>query len=238
MLRTFPNFLLGGVIMTLYILNPGIQPLGDFDVLDTDLTSIVGGECMVLDEASRSITSTEKAAADVLDGYIDDQIDIGNTSATRTIARIADTTSETYNVFYLADDGKAGYGVIFGEVIGNPTGLNTSGTNLGPHTAQGSGKVTLWDKAGLYGISLTALTNDVVPNTSGNLYDTPLPGTLLYRAQTTGLLTRATASADKIALFVELTSNGSLVTTPSRLTGATETFDRIKVQYLGATHNA
>lgn len=224
--------------MALFVLNPGLDPLGNFDVLDTDQSSILGGECMVLDEASRTVTSSEKAAADVLDGYIADAIDTGTPTATRTIARIADSTSETTDLFYLADDGIAFYGTLFGVTVGNPVGLNTTGTALGPHSAAGSGKVTLWDKPGMYGVSLTALTSDVVPTSSGNLYDTPLPGTLLYRAQTTGLLTRATASSDKIALFIELAGDGSLVTTPGRLVGASESWDRIVIQYLGAGHNA
>lgn len=228
----------GHIKMALFIYQPGLHPLGEFDMLDTDQSALLGGECMVLDEASRTITSTEKAAADVLDGYIADQVDVGTPTATRVVARIADETNEDQDLFYLADDGLAFYGVMFGEVIGNPTGLNVTGTNLGPSTTAGSGKVTLWDKAGLYGISLTALASDVVPETSGNLYDTPLPGELLYREGSSGKLTRATTSSDKIALFVELSANGSLVTTPARLTGAAETWDRIKVQYLGATHNA
>ena len=142
----------------------------------------------------------------------------------------------------MLDDGVAGYGTAFGTLIGNPLGLSTTvasgGSLIGPHTAQGSGKVTAWHLEGLYGVSLTALAADVVPTASGNLYDTPLPGELLYREATTGKLTRVATSTDKIALFVELSGNGSLVTTPARLVGAAEVFDRIKMQYLGSTHNA
>lgn len=224
--------------MALFLLNPGLNPLGTFDLLDTDQASVLGGEVMVLDEASRTVTSTEKAAHDVFDGYVADAVDTGDPTATRVVARIADEASETYNVFYLADEGTTHYGVMFGSVIGGPAGLGTTGTNLGPHTATGSGKVTLWDKPGLYAVSLDAISADVVPTTSGNLYDTPLPGTVLYRETLTGKLCRATGTSDKVAVFVELTSNGSLVTTPAKLVGASEAFDRIKIQYLGATHNA
>jgi len=214
--------------MALFLLQPGLHPLGDFDLLDTDASSVVGGEVMTLDEASRVNTSTEKAAYDVFDGYVAD----GSSAATRVVARIADETSETYKAFYLSDDGTTHYGVMFGSVIGSPIGLSTTGTNLGPHTTAGSGKVTLWDKPGLYAVSL-----DAVETALSDLTDTPLPGAILYR-YTTGKLTSLADTGDKIALYVEHTSNGSLVNTPGKLVGAAETFDRIKIQYLGATHNA
>ena len=214
--------------MALFLLQAGLQPLGDFDVLDTDLAAVLGGEVMTLDEASRTVTSSEKAAYDVLDGYVAD----GASAATRVVARIADETTEARKAFYLSDEGTTHYGVMFGSVIGGPVGLATTGTNLGPHTGTGSGKVTLWDKPGLYAVSL-----DAVESALSDLTDTPLPGALLYR-YTTGKLTSLADTGDKVALYVEHTSNGSLVNTPGKLVGAAETFDRIKIQYLGATHNA
>ena len=227
--------------MALFLLQSGIQPLGQYDFLDTDLASLTGGQIGTLDEASRTITATEKAAQDALDGYVADLVDVGTPGASRPVLRLADTSSESTDLFYLLDDGQAFYGTLFGELIGTPVGLATTtssgGSLLGPNTAAGSGKVTAWDKPGLYAVSTDSLDSDVVP-TTGNLNDTPLPGELLYRGSTTGQLTRATTSSDKIALFVELSGNGSLVTTPGRLVGAAESFDRIKIQYLGATHNA
>ena len=222
--------------MALYILNPGATPLGDFDVLDTDAGNILGGEIMVMDETSRTRTSTERAASDVYDGYVADLVDVGTPAASRTVARIADEVSETFNVFFLADEGTAGYGTLFGSLVGQTCGLVNATTGLGPHTTAGSGKVTLWDKPGLYAVSVDAVDALLDP-TDGNLNDTPLPGTVLYRS-TAGLLTTATTSADKIGAFVELSSNGSLVTTPGRLVGAAESFDRVKFMYFGAYHNA
>lgn len=214
--------------MALFLLQPGQQPLGDFDCLDTDQASILGGEVMTLDKATRTVTAAEKAAYDVLDGYVAD----GANAAQRVVARIADEASETRKAFYLSDDGTTHYGVMFGSVIGGPVGLATTGTNLGPHTTTGSGKVTLWDKPGLYAVSL-----DAVEVALSDLNDTPLPGDVLYR-YTSGKLTSLADTGDKVAMYVEHTSNGSLVTTPARLVSATETFDRIKIQYLGAGHNA
>lgn len=215
--------------MALYLLQPGLNPLGDFDFDEVDLPNVVGGDLGTLDEAARANTLTEKAAADVFDGYVAD----GSSVATRPILRLADSASETRKLFYLLDDGKAGYGVMFGSVIGTPVGLSTTGTNLGPHTAAGSGKVTAWDKPGLYAVSRDAVLADL-----SDLTDTPLPGALLYRGPTSAKLSSLADTGDKVAMFVEMASNGSLVTTPGRLVGASESFDRIVIQYLGATHNA
>lgn len=229
--------------MALYLLQPGVQPLGQYDFLDTDLNQVLGGEVGVLDEAARVNSATEKAAQDALDGYVADEVDTGTPDASRAILRLADEAVESVKVFYLLDDGQAGYGTMFGTLIGTPVGLATTvasgGTNLGYHTAAGSGKVTAWDKPGMYAVSGDAVGGNLNPN-AGNLNDTPAPGALLYREASTGKLTEAAASGDKVALFVELsgTGGGSLVNTPAELVGATPVFDRLKVQYLGATHNA
>ena len=55
--------------MALYPVQPGIQPLGLFDVLDTELATIKGGEVMTLGSAATTNSETETAAPDVLDGY-------------------------------------------------------------------------------------------------------------------------------------------------------------------------
>ncbi len=228
--------------MALFILQPGLQPLGQYDFDDTDLPNVVGGDLGVWDEQARTNSTSVKAAADTADGYIADLVDVGTATATRPMLRLADTATETYKFFCLLDDGTASYyGTIFGKLLGGPVGLATSvqgSTTLGHHTAIGSGKVTAWEKPGLYGVSLDALDTDVVPTASGNLYDTPLPGELLYRGSTTAKLTRATTSGDKVAMFVELSGTRALVTTPARLVGASEVFDRIVINYLGAVFNA
>jgi hypothetical protein len=221
--------------MTLYLLEPGLQPLGQFDFLDTDLPNVLGGDFGVWAEASRTLTSTEKAAQDVLDGYVADQVDAGDPTASRPVLQLADG-SDGAVARYLLDDGTAGYGTLFGSLIGNPVGLEVTGTALGPHTAQASGKVTAWDKPGLYAVSTDALDSDVLGG--ANLNDTPLPGESLYCGAATAQLTRVDGGLGyKVAVFVELRGSGSLVTTPGRLVGATEAFDRIVIQYLGAMHS-
>ena len=127
--------------MALFLLQSGIQPLGQYDFLDTDLASLTGGQIGTLDEASRTITATEKAAQDALDGYVADLVDVGTTGASRPVLRLADTSSESTDILYLLDDGQAFYGTLFGELIGTPVGLATTtssgGSLLGPNTAAG-----------------------------------------------------------------------------------------------------
>lgn len=221
--------------MALFLLQPGLQPLGQFDYLDTDLANVLGGDLSVWSEASRTNTTTEKAAQDVLDGYVADLIDAGDSTASRPVLQLGDG-SDGVVAHYLNDDGQANYGTLFGSLIGNPVGLTVTGTALGPHTAEASGKVTVYDKVGLYAVSTAALDSDVFP-TTGNLNDTPLPGEVLYRGSATAQLTRVAATGQQAALFIEMRGNGSLVNTPGSLVGAAEAFDRAVIQFLGATHN-
>lgn len=232
--------------MALFIYQPGVHPLGQFDFLDTDLSSVLGGELGTWDIASRTVSSTEKAAADVLDGYVSPDIDTGDPTAYRPVLRLANHgSSDGYKMFYLLDDGQENYGTLFGDTIGTPVGLLTTATSLGPHTAAASGKVTAWDKPGLYGVTLDAVhsgDSGVPQSGMASGADTPLPGELLYRHSTNAKLARAASTGvtasdrngNKIAVFVEMGVLPSLVNTPGRLVGATVTYDRITIQYLGA----
>lgn len=228
--------------MALYVLQPGAVALGQFDFLDTDLTNVVGGQIGVFTETTRVNTSTETAAYDVFDGYVADAVDTGTPTASRPVLRLADNGSgDRAQPHYLLDDGnEAAYGSLYGATT---TMYNVTGTRLGPHSATASGKVTAWASAGTFEVSLTALDSDVIPVSTGtgtdpNLYDTPLPGATLYRGDATAQLTRVTTSSDEIAAFIELKDGGgSLVTTPGRLVGAAESFDRITIHYFGAQHN-
>lgn len=223
--------------MALYILQPGLQPLGQFDFLDTDMASVLGGDFGVFAEtAGRANTAAERAAQDVFDGYVADLVSSGTPDASRPLLQLADGADGAV-ARYLLDDGILNYGTLFGSVLAGPVGLETTGTALGPHSATGSGKVTAWGSPGMYAVSTDALDDDVL-GVGGNLNDTPLPGESLYCGSGTAQLTRTDAGAGyKVAVFVELRGNGSLVTTPARLVGATEAFDRIVIQYLGAMHS-
>jgi hypothetical protein len=56
--------------MTLYIYQPGVQPLGQFDCADAYLAGLKGGEVGTLTAVARVNSASEKAAYDVLDGYV------------------------------------------------------------------------------------------------------------------------------------------------------------------------
>ena len=105
--------------MALYVLQPGLTPLGQFDFLDTDLANVLGGDLGVWAEASRTITTTEKAAQDVLDGYVADQVDAGSPTASRPVLQLGDGT-DGITAHYLLDDGSLNYGTLFGSLINSP----------------------------------------------------------------------------------------------------------------------
>jgi hypothetical protein len=203
--------------MTLYIYQPGVQPLGQFDVVDAYLDVIKGGEVGTITAVDRVNTASQKAAFDVLDGYVGlakrAAVWLGLNAASRPL--------------WLLDEGTNGYGTLFGKVIGTPAGLATTGTNLGPHTAAASGKVTCWDKPGLYAVS-----TDAVSQAANGLVVTNvalLPGTrVTYTAA--GLLTAygATGSLDTVVgTLIEFETSPFLVTTPASLVGAAAAYNRV-----------
>jgi len=221
--------------MALKLLQPGGPPLGQFDMLDTD-TAILGGEIGTLSSAARANSTTEKAAADVLDGYVNDAGTLKRAVVTRTLA------NDNVRPLWLLDEGTKNYGTLFGVTIGVPAGLGTgfasgvySGTPLGPHTGAASGKVTCWDKPGVYGVTLdaadTAAANGLTPTNT-----TLTPGSALY-ATATGLLTPTVAktpggAGPVVARFVEFeTTEVSLVRTPPSLVGASEQIEHAVISY-------
>jgi hypothetical protein len=215
--------------MALKVLQPGLMPLGQFDVADSD-PQILGGEIGTLTALDRVISAGEKAASDVLDGYT-------NISANKRAAITSTLSGNGMRPLWLLDEGTKGYGTLFGQVIGTPAGLSTTGTNLGPHTAAASGKVTAWDKPGIYAVSLDAV--DTHPTLGLLPTNTILaPGVPIF-PQATGKLT-PTASraaggaigADIVARFVEFeTTAVSLVRTPASLVGAAEVFEHVVISY-------
>lgn len=189
------------------------QPLGQFDGLDSQFMSLKGGEVVTL--VSSLLTALDKAAADALDGYT-------YPSAVRRRPLVTSTLSSGNRPLMLADDGIAGYGTLFGSVIGTVCGVSSTATVLGPHSAAGSGKVTCWATQGVFGVSLDSMDTTAATGvtTSNTTLDT---GSALY-ATSAGLIT-ANSSASfqsgiKIGTFIDFVSKSSLVTTSSSMTSA------------------
>lgn len=204
--------------MALYIYQPGIQPVGNIDLIDG--YALKGGELGTLFQAPRTNSLSEKAAADVLDGY--------NYAMTRT-GIAPSILSSSVRPLWLLDEGIAGYGTLFGSVIGTVAGLG-AGSVLGPATYAGSGKATAWDKPGVYAISLdavdqTAQTGITMTNAS------MLPGVAL-KPMADGVLTQNTSPVNvTVARFMDFETSPSLVTTPASLVGATEVAVRVVISY-------
>jgi len=210
--------------MALYPAQPGLNPLGQFDVLDEYQSGISGGEVGTVFGASRTVSSTERASYDALDGY-------SNVTDLQRAAVANSITGSGVRPIWLLDAGTTGYGTLFGQVIGTPAGLRTTGTNLGPHTAAASGKVTCWNKPGLYEISVDAVdtTADGLVLTNANAD----PGSALdcEADGTVTLGTAGTAVGITIGYFMEFVTSPFLVTTPPSLVGATEAATRVVVDF-------
>jgi len=211
--------------MALKLLQAGIQPIGQFDGYDADYLTIKGGEIgrlFAVPYVYPQTSTSDKAAADVYQGT-------SNNGANRVcVSHTLTATSGTYRPLFLLDEGTVGYGTMFGTLVGgvvgnvvpNPGNL-TGATVLGPSTAYGSGKVTCWDKPGLYAVTLDAVASSVVTSAAVN------PGDAIY-ANTNGQLSLTSGEAFDtsgtptiVGRFVEFSSNGSFVTTPTMFVDGT-----------------
>jgi len=239
--------------MSLKLLQPGIQPLGQFDGLDSDVLTLKGGEVVSFASTQTSgqpgvtTASLDKAAYDSFDGYVNGGSNVfyrpvvtrlwngtnlpadGYTAVTAS----APVGAATGRPLMLADDGITGYGTLFGTVVGGTVGQVSYGPNsvvasanlLGPHTATGSGKVTCWDKPGLYAVSLdavdtTASTGLVPTNVTTATVGVALGFTSLGLLTPSGSAQDITHGLVSVGHFVEFNTNGSLVTTPNFLVAA------------------
>jgi len=220
--------------MSLKLLQPGCQPLGQFDGVDSEVLTFKGGEvctfAYVTTSGQPGVTTPglDQSAYDGFDGYINASGVLKRPAITKTFA----ATSMTKRPLMLADDGITGYGTLFGSVVGGTIGQQVNGPNtftgaiLGPHTATGSGKMTCWDKPGLYAVSLDAV--DTTASTGLQPTNTSLVGGDPLGFTIAGLLTpSATGSpvtnggvAVNVGHLVEFNTNGSLVTTPNYLVAA------------------
>ena len=206
--------------MSLRPLN-AFNPLGQFDVHDTEAASFLGGEVCtfmgVTTNPQPGVTGSglDLGAYDVFDGYV----------STSTPALTRPTVTKTFvagtpRPLMLADEGILGYGTILGSVIGGTTGQGGA-VAVGPSSLTGSGKITCWANAGIFAISL-----DAVDSTSGATALVPTNTALTVGAAlgftATGLLTMKSngEGTQSVGNLIEFATNGSLVNTPNYLTQA------------------
>jgi len=207
--------------MALRLEQPGIQPLGQFDGYDDQIATILGGEVGAIVGILVSNPDLAASDADGSDGYIGAPPLQRRTIITRNLV-----ASNINRPLGLLDDGTStgfsstGYGTLLGVVVGGTAGRQSvGGVVLGPPTALGSGKITFWDKPGLYATTLDAVDRDPVDGLlPSNLSLTV--GSPLF-ATDTGLLTPDAAESFEVGLvlarFLEFMTDGSLVNTPVSL---------------------
>lgn len=220
--------------MALKLLQPGIQPLGQFDGLDSDVLTLKGGEVVSFASVTTSgqpgVTTggLDQAAYDAFDGYVNTSGTLKRPAVSRLFDGSTSLTSASRPLM-LSDDGIQGYGTLFGAVVGGTVGQQVNGPNtftgavLGPHTSTGSGKTTCWDKPGLYAVSLDA--TDTTASTGLQPTNTTLTVGNALTFTNKGLLTphgsaQALGGAPDVGYLVEFNTNQSLVTTPNYLVAA------------------
>jgi len=176
--------------MALLMVQEGVQPAGQYDNLDGYAPA--GGEVYVLYSKG---------------------VDAGGF---QVVAARPAVTGDA-NAFYLVDDGLTGYGVLFGNTVtrtatGFASGAD-NGARLGPSTHAASGKLTLWDKPGLYAVTLDALKD------SEASLKAALPGAALTCESGTGKLKLGTMGAGAaLASVVAFKVDEALVTTGGSVT--------------------
>jgi hypothetical protein len=206
--------------MALKLLNPGLRPLGMFDLDDLDAGALQGGEYVELKQ--EAAVGAEGYAADV-EALADADGIVNFVRSSRAAGAISNPLGG------LADEGDAGdYGTLFGQLIGSNAGRATTVSGavvLGPETDRASGKVTVWAQAGLYGVTDGADTLGTAdPDTNASL------GAMV----TTGLLDAiATTGNSQVAIYIGAMADTSLVSTSSVAAGGAAQTEYHAVFYLG-----
>lgn len=216
--------------MALKLLNPGLRPLGQFDLND-QAVALGGGEYVELQiDMLPNANVIEGYAADVgaMLGGANGQI-VNFTPDSRTAGRLGG----------LADEGRSEYGTLFGSQIGGNVGRQTQFANgaavvVGPSTDAASGKVTVFHQPGLYGVNGGQLDQDstlAAPQAANTAVVAVGAGT----GATDGDLTigGGGAGGNTVAIYVAPTTDTSLVSTTSRAVGDGGILEFHAVYYLG-----
>lgn len=219
--------------MALHILQPGLRPIGQFDLKAGQ--TVTGGEIGIFEADTGTGTTAEDVAAADATGvgpYSNSDKLMIKLGAPVGITENTAQQYETYGLRFLLDEGTEGYGTLFGSAIGGTAGQGlTWGTSssgavvaMGPASHFASGKVTCWHAPGLYAVSGTAAAG--IENATVNA--------ALYAASSTGKLTTASGSnGDAVALMVGNMFDDSLVSTSLAAAGGTATATKHAIYFLG-----
>ncbi len=178
--------------MALLLAQAGLNPAGQFDLKNDN--TIVGGEIGVFES-------------------------LGVDSEGFQVIAARKATTDDVGPYFLMDDGIAGYGAGFGGIIvRSSSGLidgADSRVRLGPASYEASGKVTLWDKPGIYAITLDALADDEATLKAA------APGTgMTFNSD--GKLLLGNISPTPVAYVIQYKKDESLVTTHGGLINPTK----------------
>lgn len=206
----------------LILLQPGIEPLGQFDLEDDDVKLAKGGEVAVF----KAVDAGETYASDV-------------TSYVSALHLKLDRVATDGVLYGLVDEGVAGYGTSFGQLIGGTVGQGTGFgaraadgvITIGPSTVYGSGKATLWTKPGLYGVTSDAWADSAefdVLALNDAVYGTAQDGTLDGK-----LTTDSVGNGQQVAVGLGLSTDTSLVSTTNTAVGLQPAKEHAVVYLLG-----
>tara|TARA_Y100000114_G_C11755940_1_gene326857 strand:+ start:2127 stop:2783 length:657 start_codon:yes stop_codon:yes gene_type:complete len=214
--------------MALKLLNPGLRPLGQFD-LDDDAAALDGGEYVELQRDN--VVAVEGYAADVGAMAV-----AGGAARGAGIVNFTPGQRTAGNLGGLADEGRSEYGTLFGSQIGGNTGRQTQFANgaavvVGPSTDAASGKVTVWHQPGLYGVTGGQLQAEHA-NAAIAVNDGLQAVAAGQQNGTDGDLTIAGAG-QTVALYVAATTDTSLVSTTARAVGDAAIVEYHAVYLLG-----
>ena len=202
--------------MALEMVQSSGNPVGQLDGDDSCYLTVKGGEVGSIKFVP--LAGTDKEAGN--------QTDDGYVGTSRPVVTV--NLAAGMGPLGLIDDGNWGYGTLFGSLIGGVAGQISYGYNqvpavqIGPPTAYGSGKLTLWVTPGTFAVTLDAVAADLQPGTF-SLSGTACPK--LYGTLGTGVLTSLVGNSDATLavgrlLNFEPWKGGSLVTTPVFLASA------------------
>lgn len=168
-----------------------LTPLGHFDILDTDLAGLKGGEILVFDRLEMGVT--DQSTADVFisnDGY-------------RTLLRLA-TSLDTGPFFISANQEEASYNVPGFEL----TSLYAQNSQYG-QMYDASNKVSIYAQEGFYSISSDVVDTATV-NATTDIY------TRLYSDANGNLSATPSASGSIVGFFIDYQPGTQLRGFPNR----------------------